>query len=213
MIKILLDTNIFIYLEDNKVTEEKILLLTKRLFDSSEYKIVIHPKTKLEIEGMKDEKQKEIFKSKIAVYKEIVNPPSADENFHITVGCKNSHDLIDNELLFAIQRNCASFLITNDIELKKKSSLVGLEESVLSVDEALEKFKPVPIISLKRPPFIEEKYLYELDLNDSFFDSLKEDYSGFEKWFKKKQQDDAKAFVTIGNKNITSLYHQKDNLS
>lgn len=51
MIKILLDTNIFIYLEDNKVTEEKILLLTKRLFDSNEYKIVIHPKTKLEIEG------------------------------------------------------------------------------------------------------------------------------------------------------------------
>lgn len=36
MKKILLDTNMFIYLEDNKVIEQKILTLTKRLFDSDE---------------------------------------------------------------------------------------------------------------------------------------------------------------------------------
>ena len=64
MIKILLDTNIFIYLEDNAVTDDKVLELTKRLFDSNDYKIVIHPKTKQEIEKIKDIKKKEIFKSK-----------------------------------------------------------------------------------------------------------------------------------------------------
>ena len=210
MIKILLDTNIFIYLEDNKVTEEKILLLTKRLFDSNEYKIVIHPKTKLEIEGMKDKKQKEIFKSKIAVYKEIINPPIADEKFHKLVGYKNSHDLIDNELIFAIQRNCASYLITNDNKLKKKSISLGLEQKVLSIEEALEIFKLETPIEIKKPPFIEEKFLYELDLDDPFFDSLKDDYAGFEKWFKKKQYEEAKAFVTMNNKNITSFLMLKE---
>ena len=41
--KILLDTNMFIYLEDYAVTEDKVATLTKRLFDSDQYKIVIHP--------------------------------------------------------------------------------------------------------------------------------------------------------------------------
>ena len=49
MEKILLDTNMFIYLEDYAVTEDKVATLTKRLFDSDQYKIVIHPKTKEEI--------------------------------------------------------------------------------------------------------------------------------------------------------------------
>ena len=210
MIKILLDTNIFIYLEDNKILEDKILLLTKRLYDSDEYKIVIHPKTKDEIEKMKDTVQKDIFKSKIAVYKQIINPPVADKSFHEIVGCKNTHDEIDNELLFSIKRNCVSYLITNDIDLKKKSFKVGLNDRVLSIDEALEVFNPLAETKAKKPPFIEEKFLYELDINDSFFDGLKEDYYGFEKWFENKQRQDAKAFVTMENNKITSFLMLKE---
>lgn len=205
MIKILLDTNIFIYLEDNKILEDKVLLLTKRLYDSDDYKIVIHPKTKEEIEKMKDSIQKNIFKSKIAVYKQIINPPIANKDFHEIVGCKNNHDEIDNELLFSIKRNCVSYLITNDFDLKKKSFKIGLNDRVLSIDEALELFKPKQEIVMKKPPFIEEKFLYQLDINDPFFDSLKEDYVEFEKWFENKQKQDAKAFVSIENGKITSF--------
>ena len=45
MEKILLDTNMFIYLEDYVVTEDKVATLTKRLFDSDQYKIVIDQKS------------------------------------------------------------------------------------------------------------------------------------------------------------------------
>lgn len=210
MIKVLLDTNIFIYLEDNKVLEDKVLQLTKRLFDSDEYKIVIHPRTKEEIEKMKDSNQKKIFKSKIAIYKQIINPPVADQSFHKLVGCKNSHDEIDNDLLFSIKRNCVSYLITNDFELKKKSSKVGLNDRVLLIDEALDLFKPISEPKVKKPPFIEEKFLYQLDINDSFFDSLKEDYSDFEKWFENKQKQGEKAFVTIEDNKITSFLMLKE---
>lgn len=61
MEKILLDTNMFIYLEDYAVTEEKVATLTKRLFDSDQYKIVIHPKTKEEILKIKEEEKRNIF--------------------------------------------------------------------------------------------------------------------------------------------------------
>ncbi|SCI46539.1 GNAT family N-acetyltransferase [Intestinibacter bartlettii] len=54
-----------------------------------------------------------------------------------------------------------------------------------------------------------DKFLYkkfeDIDLNDNFFDSLKKDYHGFEKWFKKKAEE--YAYVqTINNKIEGFLY-------
>ena len=205
MEKILLDTNLFIYLEDYSVTNENVLQLTKELYDSDEYKIVIHPKIKEEIEKIKDIEKKEIFKSKIEVYKTIIDPPIPDEKFHALVGCKNEHDRIDNILLFAVYKNCVSFLITNDKDLKTKSKTIGLNDRVLSIEEALKKFKQEPIKDISKPVFINKKFLYLLDINDTFFDSLKEDYAGFEKWFADKQKEHAKAYVSENNGRITSF--------
>jgi rRNA-processing protein FCF1 len=205
MEKILLDTNMFIYLEDYGIIDQKIATLTKRLFDSDEYKIVIHPKTKEEILNIKDEEKRNIFSSKISIYKEIKSPPKADLKFHNLVGCKNSHDEIDNEILFSIYRNCAQYLITNDKELIKKANKIGLNERVLSIDKALEIFKDKKIDVIRKPVFIEYKYLHELDINDSFFDSLKNDYLGFEEWFAKKQLNEEQAYVTIEDGKIKSF--------
>ena len=205
MEKILLDTNMFIYLEDYAVTEEKVATLTKRLFDSDQYKIVIHPKTKEEILKIKEEEKRNIFFSKISVYKEIKSAPIATEKFHNLVGCSNSHDAIDNELLFSIYRNCAQYLITNDKDLIKKAQKVDLNDRVLSIDQALEKFQENSSEDIRKPVFISYKYLHELDINDDFFDSLKKDYAGFEEWFKKKQSDEAQAYVTEFDGHLTSF--------
>lgn len=200
MEKILLDTNMFIYLEDYAVTEDKVATLTKRLFDSDQYKIVIHPKTKEEILKISDSEKRAIFSSKISVYREIKSAPKATKEFNDTVGCNNSHDAIDNELLFSIYRNCAQYLITNDKDLIKKSQKIGLSDRVLSIDQALEKFQEKAPEDVRKPVFINYKYLHELDINDTFFDSLKVDYAGFEKWFKKKQLKEAQAYVTVFDK-------------
>ena len=42
---------------------------------------------------------------------------------------------------------------------------------------------------------LDYKYLKDIDINDSFFDSLKEDYLGFSEWFLKKQKERVKAYV------------------
>lgn len=49
------------------------------------------------------------------------------------------------------------------------------------------------------------KSLNELDINDSFFDSLKSDYYGFEDWFKKKELEGVHAYVTELDGKITSF--------
>lgn len=48
----------------------------------------------------------------------------------------------------------------------------------------------------------------EIDLNDSFFDSLKEDYSGFEDWFNRKSLE--KAFTQYTEKGIQAFLYLKD---
>lgn len=207
MHRILLDTNIFIYLEDYKVVSDDIIRLTRNLFDSEEYKIVIHPDTKEEINKMKDEEKKKIFLSKISVYPEIVNPPKADKEFNELIGCGNSHDEIDNDMLFAVKRNCVSYLITNDKEIKKKSSILNLEDKVLSIEEALNKFHEKKFcFSSNNSAFIEYKELYNLDINDPFFSSLKADYPNFEKWFAKKQEEQNSAYVTFDNKSCITAF-------
>ena len=52
---------------------------------------------------------------------------------------------------------------------------------------------------------IEEISVSDIDINDIFFDSLKKDYDGFENWFKKKQNDGYKAYVTTNDNKITSF--------
>lgn len=50
---------------------------------------------------------------------------------------------------------------------------------------------------------IEEKYLYELDINDTFFDSLRLDYKDFNEWFKINNK--RKVYVTFNNDKISSF--------
>lgn len=209
MKKILLDTNMFIYLEDNKVIDDKVATLTKRLYDSTEYKIVIHPKTKVEASKCTNEEIKKIFLSKISVYKEIKDPPLAPEEFHKLLGCKNIHDEIDNELLFSVNRNCVDYLITNDQDMLKKAKKKNLDNRVLSIEKALEIFQEKEKIDLRTPVFITNEFLYNIDLNDMFFDSLRNDYLGFDDWFKKKQLQERKALVTKANGKIKSFLMMK----
>ena len=50
---------------------------------------------------------------------------------------------------------------------------------------------------------IEERYLYELDIKDTFFDSLRLDYKDFNEWFKRNNK--RKVYVTFKDRKITSF--------
>lgn len=209
--RILLDTNMLIYLLDNQILDDKVAKITKALYDSDKYSIVIHPKTLTETDKIKDEKKKCIFKSKLNVYNIIDNPPRITEEFNNLAGVKNEHDKIDNEMLYAVYRNCVTFLITNDKELVKKGKKLNLDDRVLSIDIALERFKEDEKVIVQTPAFIKQEYLYNLNLEDDFFSSLRMDYKGFDEWFEKKQRNNAQAYITQNQQNkVTSFLMLKE---
>lgn len=209
--RILLDTNMLIYLLDNEVLDDKVAKITKSLYDSDKYSIVIHPKTLTETDKIKDEKKKSIFKSKLNVYNIIDNPPRITDEFNNLVGIKNENDKIDNEMLYAVYKNCVTFLITNDKELVKKGKKLNLSERVLSIDDALKIFKEDEKVIIQTPVFIKQEYLYNLNLEDEFFTSLRMDYKEFDKWFESKQRNNFQAYVTQDQQNkVTSFLMLKE---
>lgn len=50
----------------------------------------------------------------------------------------------------------------------------------------------------------------DIDLNDTFFNSLKEDYPQFETWFKKKSSSGAKAYVQYTDKKLQAFLYLKN---
>lgn len=197
MQKILLDTNLLICSKNQNDIDKKVLELTKILYDSNNYRIVIHPMALKNLSNIKNPNEREIFFHKIKAYSLIENVPKASENFNNVVRCsKTSNDMINNNLLYAIYTDYVSYLITNDKKLKNKAKKINLSKRVLRIDDAINLFKSLEEKETRNQAFINYEFLYNIDLEDEFFDSLKTDYKDFENWYKKKTLDGNKAFIT-----------------
>jgi L-amino acid N-acyltransferase YncA len=54
------------------------------------------------------------------------------------------------------------------------------------------------------------KRFADINLNDTFFNSLKEDYPGFEAWFEKKSKDNSEAYVQYTNDKLQAFLYLKN---
>lgn len=103
-------------------------------------------------------------------------------------------------LLNAIASNCADLLISEDEQIHAEAKSLNLADRVLDIDQFLEKvFADNPemmdykVLNVQKIPF------NMIDLNDPFFLSLKNDYTGFAEWFQRKHNETA--YITFNSKN------------
>ena len=197
---VLIDTNIFISREDYKQVPPSLSALL-RLFEENAVRILVHPMAKEDINRDPNATRKEISLSKILAYPELASPPAShgDVGFIGIVGApRTDREIVDIELLYAIYKDAADFLITNDTEILRKAEKTGIAERVFNVEEALEFFKTQFIHHATAPtPAIRLVPVYNLNLSDPIFDSLKADYSDFETWWKKISREGRKAWVSM----------------
>ncbi len=210
--KVVLDTNILIHIEDPKILSQNLQDLL-RIFREHGHQIFIHPASLMDINNDPDGQRKKVILSKLKGYPIIESPPKPTDDFLSVVGVpSNSNEKIDNEILFAIQKNAADFLITEDYGLHKKGSKVNLEDRVLSIDSALDYFKNLYARKALQHTLLKEEFARNLDIEDTFFDSLKDDYgdSGFRSWFKKVSIEGRKCWVYHENDKIKALLMVKE---
>lgn len=197
--RILLDTNIFIYREQDRVLSHDLAKLLQ-LLNKLGAELVIHPLSVSELQRDSDIRRREVNLSKIEAYSHLENPPDSSND---TLFCeldrhaKNSHDVIDNALLYAVYRNAVEFFITEDRGLHKKAQLIGIGERVFLISEAVHDFNrylPSQEI-IPTPPALVRDKMHNIDLSDPIFDSLREEYPGFNEWFMRKAQEGRECYV------------------
>ncbi|MFX1477156.1 MAG: hypothetical protein ACFFCI_03390 [Promethearchaeota archaeon] len=215
--RILLDTNIIILREDNKVIQEDLQNLM-RVIQKLAYKILLHPKSIEDIKRDTDDQRRKITLSKFKTYNklEISLDPNTDLDFLDIIGSpKKESDLIDNFLLFAVYRNAVNFLITEDLGIHRKAKIAKLSERVLNVIEALDLFKKELPKEVNLPPALHKTFMANLDINDPIFNSLRKDYPEFNDWYAKKARIGREGWVYIRNNGFLGallLYKIEDDI-
>jgi len=102
--RILLDTNIFIYREQDHVVSHDLAKLLQ-ILNKLGAELVIHPLSVSELRKDSNIKRREVNLSKIETYSYLELPPDPknDGPFCEVIGpARNSHDDIDNTLLYAL---------------------------------------------------------------------------------------------------------------
>lgn len=194
--RVLLDTNIIIHREGyNNVTFEVISLY--KWLDKLKSIKLIYPKTRDEIKKYQDANTRKSIDIKLDSYETLIPNKIEDAFFNEVVSSfsKDENSAIDNEILYQVYDGLADLLITNDNKILKKAELLGIRKIVINVEEYLncvEKEFPKKI-DYKMLSVRKEKF-GDIDLNDCFFDTLKEDYPGFDDWFHGKNQEEAYVF-------------------
>ena len=213
--RILIDTNIFVYREDYKEVESSLSQLFK-VFNQLRVEILIHPRSIDDLKRDSNEQRKSIILSKIEAYTLLESPPnpSVDKQFIDFLGIPDKiNDKIDNTILFAAYKDAVDFLITNDKGIHQKAKRIDIKDRVLSVNEALDIFSDLISKSYQSHlPALKDEFVYNLDINDPFFNSLKVEYghNEFIKWFKKISREGRKCLVHFKeNKRIGALLIHK----
>ncbi len=197
--RVLIDSNILIYMEDNHIIKDSIQTLQKILNLIREIEVVVHPLSLEDIKNDKNTARKNIISSKILTYPFLESYPSPDADQEFLNNFKNIYkinDKIDIAILYALYKDAVDLLITEDRGLHRRAEKLGLGERVLLIDDAINFFnKFIPKNEQISSPALKEDSVYNLRLEDSIFDELKKEYPEFPEWFKKIKREGRKCWV------------------
>lgn len=209
--RFLLDTNIIIQRESTNNCSFEINLVYKAI-EQFKGKKFFHQITEDELKEYKDDKVKESMITKLNSYFKLSSLVIDDDYFKQVVSIfgndKNSKN--DNEILYQVYSGRVDFLITEDQGILRKAKKLYLKNRVMCANEFLK-------ISKERNPqlinynalSVTLKKIGSLSIDDSFFDSLREDYGGlkFNQWLNKKAEE--KAYIFNDNKGLQGFLYLK----
>lgn len=197
---ILIDTNIIIKRESsNNATFEIASLFNWFAKKGSE--IFVHKCSEEELSTHRDEAIKNNMLTKLKSYNTLpAFTHQTDDYFEAIISRypKDQNGIIDNTLLREVYDGDVGILLTDDTLILRKAQELYIRDRVLTSAELLSWFESYD------PQNIEYKMLAvtlsefgDVDLNSSFFDTLREDYEGiaFDNWFKKKARNKEKAYI------------------
>jgi ribosomal protein S18 acetylase RimI-like enzyme len=108
---------------------------------------------------------------------------------------QRSHDHVDHLMLSAVVANAVKFLVTDDGDILRKASRLGLGDRVFSVEDALALLQSLQGTTPQPPPAVQATKAYVLDEQDPIFDTFREDYPGFNEWLVRCKLDQRPTWI------------------
>jgi GNAT superfamily N-acetyltransferase len=211
--KYLIDTNVFIGLEDHAEVAPKFASL-QQLAARHGVGIYVHAAAIDDIKRDNDAARRRISLSKIAKFPVIEKVIGLDQAaLQAKFGPVRRHnDIVDATLLHALEIGVADFLVTEDQGLHARAHRVSgtIGDRVLYVADAVSllttTYEAIEVVL----PAIREVDAHSIPLNDPIFASLRADYAAFDVWWRKCVKEMRKCWVVIDGKNIAGLVVRKD---
>ncbi len=205
----LLDTNIVIHREAPSVINEDIGVLFKWLDDLQHTKC-IHPVTVKEINDHQDARARKTLNIKLRNYNVLkTQAPLATQVQALSNGVdEDESDRNDTLLLNELYCGRVDMLITEDGGIIRKASSLGVSDRVYTIEAYLEKVTAEnPGLADYKVLAVQKELFGNLNVRDDFFQSLRDDYQGFDDWFNKKA--DEPVYICHSDGKLTAFLYLK----
>lgn len=194
-LRLLIDSNIFVTLEPYagalETTNRKTTELA-RLSAKQGHTLFVHPANRDDVREGKDPLRRTQALAELDKYPQLSEGPVPSRlTDALGVPVPGSNDDRDMRLLAALANNAVAFMITADKKLRRRAARVGLGDRTLSVDDAVEMLRQLEPAVNTPPPRVMSVESYALDGDQSIFQSLRDDYEGFDVWLNDTVRPDA----------------------
>ncbi len=195
-LRILLDTNILIPLQDSFLVLEDNLKNLIRLANAGGHQLLYHPASIEDIKRDKDEARRKRTLDRLPQYTRLEDVSRSPENTALT----SPNDACDNDILHALKCDAAHALVSEDKKLHVEARRLGLADRTYTIQTAEHWLRRLVEPTEVRLPNVDDVSMHSLtqELERDFFDSLREGYDGFDDWFRAKARTGRKAWVTRG---------------
>lgn len=209
--RVLLDTNILIHREARTVIRDDIGSLFHWLDELNATKCV-HPGSLEEIRKHADPDVVRTITVKLGSYSPLrTMAPDTPEIAALRLQDKSENDALDTSLLAELMAGRVDVLITEDRGVLRKAAALGLSAAVFTIDSFLEKVTAEhPLLADYKVLAVKKAYFGQINLRDSFFDSFREDYPGFDRWFNRKADETAYICTSQHGSMVAFLYVKRE---
>lgn len=189
--RVLLDTNIIIHREAYKASNLSIGQLFGWL-DKLKYTKCVHPITCDELLKHANKDTVQSMKVKLESYHilKTMAPMNVEVKAISNLLDKDQNDLNDTLLLNELVQDRVDILITEDKKIHTKAIKLGVGHKVFKTSKFIElSIAENPELASYKVLSIKKTYFGNVDLTNEFFDSFREDYYEFNKWFNRKSDE------------------------
>lgn len=187
--KLLIDTNVFIGLEDQREVAPQFAELLQ-LCNQHSIHVFVHDAAFDDIGRDTNIARRNVSLSKVRKFEQLKNvrQPSRSKLEQQFGPMPKPNDVVDVALLHALDIGAVDFLVTEDqgIHGRARRAMPPLADRVLTVVDAVAwlraSFEPTRVIL----PYVEELPAHSIDQDDDIFDSLRQGYPNFDKWWRNK---------------------------